>query len=45
MRQSEKQRVNLARRRADYDKMIEKSNNSKGGWSAYRRPGSNKKRK
>ena len=41
MRQSEKQRINLARRRADYDKMIAKS----GIWVAYKRPGSNKKRK
>lgn len=43
MRQSEKQRINLARRRKDYDAMIEKRNDSKGGWSGYHRPGSNKK--
>lgn len=41
MRQSEKQRVNLARRKQDYEKMIAKP----GNWAGYKKPGSNKKRK
>lgn len=39
MRFAEKRKLNLARRRRDYDAMIAKSGDYKG----YKRPGSNKK--
>lgn len=43
MRQSEKQRLNLARRQKDYETMIAKP--SVDNWKGYKRPGSIKKRK
>lgn len=41
MRKSEKQRLKLERRKKDYEAMISKSRTE--GWSAYKKPGSNKK--
>ncbi len=41
MRLSEKKRLNLQRRRVDYDKTV--SSKKITNTSAYRRPGSNKK--
>lgn len=43
MRRSEKQRLNLQRRRADYGKMISDPKFDPKNLNAYRKPGSAKK--